>query len=45
MQYIDILISTEIKLDDTFPTMQFLVSGCFSYNAILSKWLFTTIQT
>ena len=27
MQYIDILISTEIKLDDTFSTMQFLVSG------------------
>ena len=27
MQYIDILILTEIKLDDTFPTVQLLLSG------------------
>lgn len=27
MQYTDILILTEIKLDDTFPTVQLLLSG------------------
>ena len=27
MQHIDILVSTETKLDDTFPTAQFLVNG------------------
>ena len=27
MQYIDILVLTETKLDDTFPTTQFLVNG------------------
>ena len=32
MQYIDILILTKIKLDDTFPTMQFSVSGFSSYS-------------
>ena len=37
MQFIDILILTEIKLDDTFPTVQFLVSGFFSYSAVLIK--------
>ena len=27
MKYIDILVLTETKLDDTFPTAQFLVKG------------------
>ena len=27
MQHIDILVLTETKLDDTFPTAQFLVKG------------------
>ena len=27
MQHIDILVLTETKLDDTFPTAQFLVNG------------------
>ena len=27
MQHIDILVLTETKLDDTFPTTQFLVNG------------------
>ena len=27
MQYIDIRILTKAKLNDTFPTMQFLVTG------------------
>ena len=29
MQHIDILVLTETKLDDTFPTAQFLVNGFF----------------
>ena len=29
MQYIDIVILTEIGLDDTFPIMQLLLSGFF----------------
>ena len=36
MQYIDIVVLTEIELDDTFPIMQLLLSGFF-YSAILSK--------
>ena len=27
MQYLDILILTETKVNDTFPAVQFLVSG------------------
>ena len=27
MQHIDVLVLTETKLDDTFPTAQFLVNG------------------
>ena len=27
MEYIDILVLTETKLDDMFPTAQFLVNG------------------
>ena len=36
MQYIDILILTEIRLDDAFPTVKFLVTG-FSESCKLDR--------
>ena len=38
MQYIDIVILTEIGLDDTFPIMQLLLSGFFTVQFLVSSF-------
>ena len=38
LEYIDVLVITETKLDDTFPNAQFLVPGFFKPFHLDSNW-------